>query len=295
MNDLISTSSLPCWCGRADERLCFRTTRFGLVRCSSCGCYRIDPPPLHKDDESKSFYTDYYSQMTECEGDGANVGVGTRQSRFWRVVERVLELGKVKQTVADIGCGEGILCGELKAAGWPSVIGVDVSSSRSHRARQSHPRVSFYERPLTETDVATGSLDLVVMDNVIEHLPTPGTMLKQLWKYLDADGRLVLITPNMESGHFRLLGRRWTPELSPHSHIFLFTQDSIRGLLLHAGYSIEASGDFDLPSYPLRGWLSLVRSGDVKEAIWRSMQETGGLYGRLIGAGPMLYAVARIS
>ena len=36
-----------------------------------------------------------------------------------------------------------------------------------------------------------------------------------------------------------------------------------------------------------------VLGGDVKGAVWRAMQEMGGVYGRLIGAGPMLYAVAR--
>jgi 2-polyprenyl-3-methyl-5-hydroxy-6-metoxy-1,4-benzoquinol methylase len=287
-------SNLPCWCGSDEWQICFRTPRFGLVRCADCECYRIDPPPILKDSDSPTFYTDYYSQHS---GKGCSevAASSCRTSRFWQVVEQVPELSRIRQTVADIGCGEGHLCAELKAAGWPSIIGLDVSRARVARARQLYPQLDFYERSLDETDLAAGSLDLAVMDNVIEHLPEPVVMLQRLRRHLSAEGKLVVITPNMNSGHFRLLGRRWTPELAPHAHIYLFTPASIRRLLLMTGFNIEALGSFHSPLYSWRGWLRRLKSGDVKGALWRAGQETGGLYGRLLGAGEMLYAVGRMA
>jgi SAM-dependent methyltransferase len=275
-----------------EETLCFRTARFGLVRCRSCGCYRIDPAPIREDQDGPAFYTTYYSQKH----DGRFIATAkfVRASRFWRVVEQVPSLGEADRCVADLGCGEGHLCGELKAANWPVVIGVDIAKSRIARARELYPEASFFDRPLCETDIPTHSLDLIIMDNVIEHLPNPVGMVEQLRCYLRARGRLVLITPNMESGNFRLLGRRWTPELSPHTHIYLFTSSSLHRLLSNAGFKIEASGSFHLPLYSLPEWLGLYRSGETKEAAWRAMQEMGSIYSRLIGAGPMLYSVAHL-
>lgn len=112
---------------------------------------------------------------------------------------------------------------------------------------------------------------------------------------LHPGGRLVLITPNMESGHFRLLGMRWTPELAPHAHVFLFTGAALSGLLERCGLVVEVSGSFHLPVCPLGVLTRRLFRGDVKGASWRAMQEAGGIYGRLINSGPMIYAVGRKS
>ncbi len=287
----------PCWCGQGEFRRCFRTKRFGLVRCTSCGCFRIDPPAFEREEESARFYTDYYAK-----GDGNGNGgrdwdasaplARTRDSRFWKVVDQVPDLDRPRETVADIGCGEGGLCAELKAAGWPSVFGVDVSQTRITRARKRYPAIEFFDRPFRDTEVGR-TLDLAIMDNVIEHLPNPASTLESVRSCLKPDGRLVVITPNMESGHFRLLGRRWTPELSPHAHIFLFTSPALHLLLSMTGFVVEASGSFHLRPYPLTEWLREWRRGKLKEALWHTIQEAGGYYGRLVNAGPMLYGVAR--
>jgi 2-polyprenyl-3-methyl-5-hydroxy-6-metoxy-1,4-benzoquinol methylase len=211
------------------------------------------------------------------------------------VVGQVPELSCIGRKALDIGCGEGTLAAELSAAGWPSVAGLDISRTRVFRARQLHPELDFYDQPLDETEIAFGSIDLVTMDNVIEHLPNPVTTLNTIRSILNSEGRLIVITPNMESGHFRLLGRRWTQELAPHAHIFLFTDGSLRRLLTRTGFVVEASGTFHLSPYSWRLWLKMLNYADVKGLTWSAVQELGGFFGRLIGSGPMIYAVARIA
>jgi SAM-dependent methyltransferase len=241
------------------------------------------------------FYTDYYAtgQFPQGVGTAARPSGTTRDSRFWRVVEQVPELGVPRQRVADIGCGEGGLCGDLKAAGWPSVVGFDVSRSRVSRAREKHPDIEFHDRAFPDCGVPEGSLDLVIMDNVVEHLPDPPAMLRSVARALKTGGRLVLITPNMRSGQFRLLGRRWTAELSPHTHIFLFTTYAVSLIVSMCGFLLETTGSFHLASYPFREILRQFRRGEYKEAVWHAMNEAGARYARLIRAGPMLFAVAR--
>ena len=282
----------PCWCATTQWLRCWRTDRFGLIRCQSCGTFRIDPPPLEVDGDAAAFYTDYYSSRPNAAAT-ATAAV-TRGSRFWIVAAAVPALEIVRERVADIGCGEGQLCGELEAAGWPTIVGVDVSSTRISRARRRYPGVEFYDRPLDQTGVPEASFDLIVMDNVIEHLPEPARMVAGLARYLKPGGQLVVITPNMQSGNFQLLGRRWTPELAPHAHVFLFTAPSLGQLLSRAGLHVDTIGSFHLKAYSVRAWLARLLSGDVKGALWRAGQELGGVYGRLIGKGPMLYAVASI-
>lgn len=281
---------LPCWCGQGSWNQVFRTPCFGLLHCSACHSYRIDPPPIRTSSESSEFYTTYYQNVKSPPATFSHSF--SRTSRFWKVAEQIPSLEHAKNLVVDIGCGDGHLCAELQMAGWPSVVGIDVSQERIARARQSYPQVTFYDRPIEATDIAQHSVDLIIMDNVIEHLPDPVTILEQLCAYMRPDGKIVLITPNLESGHFRLLGRRWTPELAPHTHIFLFTPASLARLMVKAGFLVETQGHFHLPPSSWLAQLRRLMGGDIKGAIWSTMQEAGAIYGRLSNAGPMLYAVA---
>ena len=280
---------LTCWCGRDDWRVCFRTSRFALLRCG-CEAYRIDPPPLTSDCESQAFYTAYYQDPIEP---AAAPVAGYRTYRFWQVARQVPAVGRVGERAADIGCGEGHLCADLRDAGWPVVTGIDVAYSRIQRARQLYPHIEFHDRPLRAAGLPEKSFDLMVMDNVIEHLLEPHVMVRDLHGYLKSDGRLVVITPNMESGYFRVLGRFWTPELAPHVHIYLFTGAVLCRLLARAGFAVEAAGSFHVRPHSWRGVFVDLRSGAWRRALWHAMQQAGDAYGRLIGAGPMLYAVAR--
>ena len=288
--DQTAVGRWPCWCGSLDHSLCWRTPRFGLAQCRACGCFRIDPPPLTTDEACEQFYTDYYQaprQYAEASAAGEN-----RSSRFWEVAALHPQLLQCGDAALDIGCGEGQLCAELMRHGWPTVVGVDVSKSRIRRARTLHPRVRFFDVPLAQTDVAPGKFDLVVLDNVIEHLPDPLATVRELRPYLAPNGRLVIITPNMDSGHYRLLRHRWTPELAPHAHIYLFTGLALRRLLSMAGFDVEVTGSFHLAGMPVATMLSRAARGDVKGAVWRAVQDMGSVYGHLIGAGPMLYGIS---
>ena len=278
-----------CWCGAQDWRICFRTATFGLIRCRRCGTFRIDPPPIAGEREAPEFYTDYYASHPAAAA--APRRASGRTSRFWRVVGQVPDLLRAGRRVLDFGCGEGGLCEELRAAGWPSVTGVDVSQSRIARARREHPDVDFDDRGREALRDRRDAYDLIVSDNVVEHLTDPAAVLAELRECLVPSGRIVLITPNLQSGHFRLLGRRWTPELSPQSHVFLFTPDSLRRLVEAAGLRVERVGSFHLPlryGFAIRDFF---RSGSLKDLIWRLAQETGGLWGRILGSGEMVYAV----
>ena len=276
-------SSLPCWCARGSWQLCFRTARFGLVQCCSCGCYRIDPPPLSTDDELQRFYTDYYAARE-------NVEQIRPSNRFWRVASQIPDLAFPGECVADIGCGDGHLCAQLKSRGWERVVGVDVSRTRIAAARRLYPNVTFYHQPLRETDVKDGTFDLMIMDNVIEHLASPQRAIEELCRYLKPGGRLLVITPNMESGSFRLLGRYWTPELAPDAHVFLFTRRALVNLLERAGVQAVSIGGFQ-PRLPAREWFGTLGQGDLKSFIWRTGQRLGTLYGRMIGSGDMTYVL----
>jgi 2-polyprenyl-3-methyl-5-hydroxy-6-metoxy-1,4-benzoquinol methylase len=195
--------------------------------------------------------------------------------------------------VIEIGCGDGHLCAELNAEGWPEVLGLDVSRTRIQRARRLYPKLPFFDQPLQALGLARASVDVIVMEAVIEHLPQPVDTLREFREYLAPGGRIVLTTPNMDSGEFRFLRKRWTSMLAPHAHIFLFSPASMRRLFEKAGLQAEASGSYHTPLYTPLQYLKRLGRGDVKGTLWRAHQDMGTAYGLWTGEGAMLFGVGR--
>jgi SAM-dependent methyltransferase len=240
-------------------------------------------------DDTFQFYTEYY------EGSEARrtSNIDIRASQYWQAVERCPVLDFVGDSVADVGCGDGHLCARLKHWGWRNVVGFEVSRSRAARARQLYPEIQVIEELPERAGLPPESFDLMILEAVIEHLRDPVQAVANLRPLLKKGGLVALTTPNMDSGDFRILGRRWTGMIAPHVHIFLFTHDSMARLLEKAGLTLVAQTSYFVPFYRPAEYIARLASGDIKGTAWRAHQELGTLYSRVVGQGPHLVAVAR--
>ena len=144
----------------------------------------------------------YYEQMDDPEYD-ASREVRIRQANH---LLKALNLSDASEhKLLDVGAGTGIFIQAAKEMGYRAV-GVEPSKAMSAIAR---------ERGL---DVRTGVLadfdlkerfDVVLLIDVIEHVADPGALLAACRKVLEADGRLLVVTPDISSIAARVLGRRW--------------------------------------------------------------------------------------
>jgi 2-polyprenyl-3-methyl-5-hydroxy-6-metoxy-1,4-benzoquinol methylase len=152
------------------------------------------------------------------------------------VVMRLLD--EIRPTrVLDLGCGNGVLTAKIKRAGF-DVVGVDPSKSGIDEARKMHPGIEFkvcgvYDDP-AEFDLS--GFDLVVSEEVIEHLYYPDKLLEFSFKVLAQGGQVIITTPYY--GYLRNLAlavfNRWDHHLTPlwnHGHIKLFSHNSMSKLL----------------------------------------------------------------
>lgn len=92
--------------------------------------------------------------------------------------------------VLDYGCGTGVLCGELAAAGC-AVTGADAISEVLALARQRHPDV-----PFVGISDAAGEYDVIVSMHVLGHVPDARQALAKMRSLLRPGGRLVFCVPN---------------------------------------------------------------------------------------------------
>jgi 2-polyprenyl-3-methyl-5-hydroxy-6-metoxy-1,4-benzoquinol methylase len=163
----------------------------------------------------------------------------------------VLEyLGPVRnKRVLEIACGRGGFCRLLAERG-AIVSGADFSGGALHvassktRGNGSAPRYpNFTQADAQQLPFASGSFDVVVSCETIEHLPDPRASLAEMARVCRPSGRLYLTTPNYANatGLYYIYARgrkaKTTPGGDqPFDRVFLFPQ--IRRMVRQAGWDI---------------------------------------------------------
>lgn len=91
----------------------------------------------------------------------------------------------------DLGCGPGLLAGQLLERG-AAVIGIDQSSNLLARARRNFPAADFRAGTLERIPLDDGRADLVIAAMVLHHLPDPARGLREIFRVLRPGGFLIV-------------------------------------------------------------------------------------------------------
>jgi 2-polyprenyl-3-methyl-5-hydroxy-6-metoxy-1,4-benzoquinol methylase len=96
--------------------------------------------------------------------------------------------------ILDLGCGTGWLSGILARFG--PTTGIDLSPLAVEKARQTYPDVQFLASDFLDLPTADGEFDIVVSQEVIEHVTGQREYVDQAARCLRRGGYLILTTPN---------------------------------------------------------------------------------------------------
>ena len=134
----------------------------------------------------------------------------------------------------DVGCATGFFLEVALEAGFDPA-GIELSPVAIDLAQPSvRERITKGD---VNTVLATHSrqFDVVTAFDIIEHTFDPVSFLDDIARVLLPGGLLVLSTP--DTGHWlRLLMRSRWPMLQPDQHMFLFSREAMRTLLVSRGY-----------------------------------------------------------
>lgn len=140
--------------------------------------------------------------------------------------ERILELLKVTgdEKVLEIGCGFGVLLKKIPSQRKMGVESNDVAISECLERGLSVIKADA-ENKLPFEDL---SFDSVIMNEVIEHLRDPEFTLRECFRILKPEGKIIVTTP---SRNF------FVHDLSA-THLSEMTIGEMRGLMKKCGYNI---------------------------------------------------------
>lgn len=154
---------------------------------------------------------------------------------------------RVNNSMLEIGFGAGTLLVAAACAGW-HVAGVEVSESAAKHGEALGFKT--FRGELSEARYEAGSFDLVVATELLEHVPDPGAMIREIARILRPGGLFWGTTPNSRGLSPRLLGLEWSV-ISPPEHLHLLSEDGVRNLLVEGGFrkvriDTEGTNPFEL-------------------------------------------------
>lgn len=141
---------------------------------------------------------------------------------------RASEKGKL----LDVGCGSGDFLATMRGLGW-DVHGVEPDSTAATIARERH-NLKVFDGTLHAAEFPDDAFDAVTLSHVIEHVHDVDDLLAECRRVLKPGGRLVVLTPNVESLGHRLLGDSWRG-LEPPRHLHIFSSRSLANCIQRAG------------------------------------------------------------
>jgi SAM-dependent methyltransferase len=126
----------------------------------------------------------------------------------------------------DIGCGNGQYIRTMDSLGW-QFEGVEFNSTAVDLARKAGLKVFHGE--LKSANFKNNSFDIVSARHLIEHIPDPGDLIKEISRILKPKGRLIIITPNTKAFGRKWFSLNWFPDEIPR-HLILFNSKNLNML-----------------------------------------------------------------
>jgi SAM-dependent methyltransferase len=148
----------------------------------------------------------------------------------------------------DIGCGAGSLLEAARRAGWEA-HGTEVSAPAVEHARAAGFEVFCGD--LAEAGFPEGHFDVVTASEILEHLPDPRAMVREIARVVRPGGLFWGTTPHGRGLSARLLGERWSV-VSPPEHLQLFSLGGVERMLREAGFTSMVR--HELPEDPFNAY-----------------------------------------
>jgi SAM-dependent methyltransferase len=211
---------------------------FSILKCVDCG--QMVTSPLLSEQDLPALYSRYYPRGSvdfaaiKREADLVLLP-GAEQTRHRNGTDNQGHyLVKPGQKVLDIGCGSCVSLleiGNLGGEAW------GIETDPNVRAIADHFGLTVHIGSIHDNPFPGEEFDLIVLNQVIEHVPDPGALLTLVRGRLRVGGKVILGTPNSGSLNKKISGRKWINWHIPY-HLHHYNRASFGRIAEQAGYRV---------------------------------------------------------
>lgn len=206
------------------------------VKCKNCHLIYMNPM------EEASKTNEYYFKAK-------NTHAPTIRESYLRTAKSQVHLIQKYASgtnLLDIGCAQGFFLFSASQAGY-TAKGIEISQDAAEYARMEFG-LDVEAKPFEELRFADNHFDVVTLWQVLEHVPYPLVILREVHRILKPGGLLVVSTPNIEGIPAKILRKRWWD--IKRLHINQFTTKTLTEILQNGGFK-------NISSVSYRGFVSL--------------------------------------
>jgi 2-polyprenyl-3-methyl-5-hydroxy-6-metoxy-1,4-benzoquinol methylase/ribosomal protein S27E len=205
-----------------------------VVQCRQCGLQLVNPIPgkdyldrlYQQDEEEHPYYRNYLLERTERRK--------SYDKQYHRRLQLIEKYAQGKGKLLDIGCGGGFFLKAAEERGWDP-HGIDIVPGFVEFARDELQLKNVHCRSLEQSEYEKNFFDVIVLWDLIEHLPHPSEFLKTINNIIRPGGLLVIWTPNANNAAW-LKGNWYGYE--PLQHLYFYSPATLKQTLQSTGFHI---------------------------------------------------------
>lgn len=212
------------------------------LECPRCGIIFLHPP-LPSEAIRTLYSKEYFEQDFRCGYAHSCFDSSHHDRLIDHALLKRLSTQKPQGRMLEIGCAGGVFLNAARTYGF-EVEGVELSCDASEFAQKNFG-LRIFNGTVFEAQFNNDLFDVIVMGDVLEHLPNPMETLRELWRIIAHGGLLVIISPTQTNSIFskiglalyKLLGKKVAIDLPPY-HLFEYRPASLKNLLNRTGFTV---------------------------------------------------------
>jgi len=164
---------------------------------------------------------------------------------------------KKAKKILELGCGEGMFGSYLRDNLGAEVWGIEIEPKFATKAQKNLDKVYIGDAETIIMGLPAKSFDVIVANDVLEHMVDPYSVLKEAKRILKKDGVVVSSIPNMRNFHviYHLVRHgQWEyveSGILDRTHLRFFTKKSIDQMYERLGYEVvQNKGIFEETNLP---------------------------------------------
>ncbi|CAB4824709.1 unannotated protein [freshwater metagenome] len=205
--------------------------------CEECGCFYAS---RHLSSDSlTAIYDSLYRDLDRGDQKG-QAGLFRLEEDKGRKILRYLNEHNFDNhpgsLVVDVGCGAGGTLNIFREIGM-NVFGIDIGSEYIAYGQKKNLAIVDCSIEDLGLHLESGSVDLFIVDQVLEHIQSPASLLKTLRSFMKTDGKIYISVPG-----FRNIGSHYMFDIKRYLqfvHLLHFDACMLERFLIAEGFKVE--------------------------------------------------------
>ncbi|MGD8484186.1 MAG: class I SAM-dependent methyltransferase [Thioalkalispiraceae bacterium] len=171
-------------------------------------------------------------------------------------------VGSLQDTprILDLGCGQGHITEKIRQSlDRAEITGLDYSVSAIEYAHEHFPEIDFAVGDAYNNPYSPGYFDVVICNNLWEHVPDPLHLLSRIKRTIKPGGYLIISTPSRYriGNLIRVLRGKPVTFMSKH-HVTEYTVGQVKEQLGYGGFEVKEVKTKPIPAWSIK--MSIARS-----------------------------------